>query len=99
MTQHKTNKRYTVDQDQTCGGCKKLIPAGSTFLKDVSRTPWHADCKRLRVNVSRPTAPRYLVGDPTGKQCDGCGETIKPEDEVVHKNTLPWHSECVHMYR
>ena len=80
------------DTDGPCRRCGVAIKRGDRIAKS-SREFAHPACVSLGV-IAKPEAPRYLVGDQTGKACDGCGFTIEPGEKWLTVSTVPWHTEC-----
>lgn len=87
-------KKYTAEVTKTCGRCKMEIPAGQPYWQDMSKTSVHPDCVRLKVTSMHQERSRFLQDNPTGRPCEGCGDTIRAGERAVHVMTLPWHHEC-----
>jgi hypothetical protein len=96
MANFRAQRQYTARKILTCAACSGTIRRGRPYVRGLTREPYHPDCRRRHVLPPAEEVPRYLVGCPVGKLCNGCDRAIELEDlGVVHVLTKPWHKECL----
>ena len=85
-------RRVTKGEHLVCGGCGERIYG--LYVRDLTKQPWHKSCRRMGVTKhSMSAAPARYLGRADAP-CDGCGEQIHSDGDVVTVATIPWHREC-----
>ena len=88
-------KVHTASTPQTCHGCRTTIRQGGRYVLDQFRMAYHPECRRWGITPPQAEpAPRYLADDALGMPCEGCGDTIREGERIVHLLAKPWHAEC-----
>lgn len=90
----RTRRFYVAEADLVCVRCTQPIHKGARYVRDITKQPSHPQCRRLNISTRRVEQPRFQFDSAVGAECDGCGDTIREGEEVVHVLAKPWHTEC-----
>lgn len=77
-------KTRSAEITMTCAGCRQPIPRNSPYVRDISKTAYHPECRTLNIKPAVGKETRRDGSEPR-KACPICDAAAWP---------TPWHEGC-----